>query len=185
MRDLYIDCDGVTLNTIKPAFVEMKKIGIDTTNEEAVTEYFRTCDWNKLIKLGGEINNSLEKIKILHESNEFKRVTIATHRCSFNEGVIKTNEFNITIPDINVITIPKSIPKNFALKAENNILIDDALHKILEWIKDGGIGILFSEKVDRLIYPGEFGNDNYFITNNLLDCLIVNDLYKEKTHSRT
>ena len=32
MRDLYIDCDGVTLNTIKPAFVEMKKIGIDTTN---------------------------------------------------------------------------------------------------------------------------------------------------------
>ena len=54
----------------------------------------------------------------------------------------------------------------------------------MEWIKDGGIGILFSEKVDRLIYPGEFGNDNYFITNNLLDCLIVNDLYKEKTHSR-
>ena len=185
MRYLYIDCDGVTLNTIKPAFLEMKELGVDLKDEDAITDYFRKCDWNKLIRIGGQINDSLNKIQMLHESCEFECVTIATHRCSFDEGSIKINEFNNKIPDINVITIPKKIPKHFALKAEGNILIDDAKSKITEWVNDGGIGILFSENVDRLIYPEELDNPNYFITNDLLDALVVNKLYKEKTYRKS
>ena len=185
MRKLYIDCDGVIFNTIKPAFKEMKEIGIDLSNDDAITDYFRICDWAKLIRLGGPINDSIEKIKELDNSNEFDKVYVATHRCSHVEGVVKSEIFKDLIPNITIFTIPRKIPKHFALKAENNILIDDAKSKIIEWINDGGIGILFTENVDRLIYPGELNNPNYYITNDLLDALVVNQLHKEKTYRKS
>ena len=162
----------------------MKQIGVDITDQDAITNYFKVCNWNKLIDEGGTINDSIEKIKILIESNEFNYLAVATHRCSYTEGVIKTNKFKELIPNIKIITIPKKIGKHFAIPVKNNILIDDALDKIQNWINHGGIGILFSEKVDRLIYPGELDNNNYFVTNNLLDSLVVNNLCKEKTYSK-
>ena len=183
MRDLYIDCDGVIFNTIKPAFNEMKKLGIDLKDQNKITEYFKYCDWNYLINTGGQINNSIEKIKILSDSNYFNSVNVATHRCSYIEGVIKTNIFKKLIPDVKIITIPKKIGKHFALPASNHILIDDAKSKVIDWINHGGIGILFSEDVDRLIYPNEQDNI-YFITNDLLDIIKVNNYYKEKTYRK-
>ena len=183
MRDLYIDCDGVIFNTIKPAFKEMEELGIDLNNQDAITEYFKYCDWKKLIQIGGQINNSIEKIKILQESNCFNTVNVATHRCSYTEGVIKTDIFKALIPNVKIITIPKKIGKHFALPANNHILIDDAKDKVIDWIKHGGIGILFLESVDRLIYPNEFDNE-YFITNDLLDIFKINDYYKEKTYKK-
>jgi len=183
MRDLYIDCDGVIFNTIKPAFIEMENLGVNLKDEDAITDYFKKCDWDKLIRIGGQINNSIEKIKELSNSNCFNTVNVATHRCSYVEGVIKTNVFKELIPDVKIITIPKKIGKHFALPANNHILIDDAKGKVIDWINHGGIGILFSEKADRLIYPNEFDND-YFITNDLLDVLKVNEYYKEKTYKK-
>ena len=183
MKDLYIDCDGVIFNTIKVAFKEMKELGVDTKNEDAITEYFKNCDWNKLINEGGIINDSIEKIKILAESESFNSVQVATHRCSYIEGVIKTEIFNELIPNIKIVTIPKKIPKHYALPSHGHILIDDAKHKIIDWVNDGGIGILFTEKVNHLIYPYE-SNNNYFITNDLLDVLVVNKLIKDKTYSK-
>ena len=184
MRDLYIDCDGVIFNTIEIAFLEMKELGVDIKDQDAITNYFKECDWDKLITLGGTINDSIEKIKIIIEENSFNYVAVATHRCSYIEGVIKTNRFKELIPHLKIITIPKKIGKHFAIPANGNLLIDDALDKIIDWTNHGGIGILFSTKVDRLIYPYELGDNNYFITNNLLDSLIVNNLYKEKTYSK-
>ena len=183
MRDLYIDCDGVIFNTIKPAFKEMKEMGIDLNNQDAITEYFKNCDWHKLIHTGGQINNSIEKIKQLADSNVFNTVNVATHRCSYIEGVVKTEIFNELIPNVKIITIPKRLGKHFALPANNHILIDDAKSKVIDWIKHGGIGVLFSEDVNRLIYPQEFNND-YFIINDLLDVIKVNDYYKEKTYKK-
>ncbi len=183
MRDLYIDCDGVIFNTIKPAFKEMEELGIDLKNEEAITNYFKHCDWNYLIEVGGSINDSITKIKILSESNCFNTVNVATHRCSYIEGVIKTNVFKKLIPTIKIITIPKKIGKHFAVPVKNNILIDDAKNKIVDWINHGGIGILFSESTKNLIYPNE-QNNNYFITNDLLDIIKINDYYKEKTYRK-
>ena len=183
MKDLYIDCDGVIFNTIKIAFLEMQELGVNIKDDDAITEYFKYCDWNKLIETGGIINDSIEKIKILAESESFNTVQIATHRCSYLEGVIKTEKFKKLLPNIKTVTIPKKIPKHYAVPAEGHILIDDAKHKIIDWVNAGGIGILFTEKVDHLIYPFE-SNNNYFITNDLLDALVVNKLIKDKTFSK-
>ncbi len=180
MRDLYIDFDGVTYDTVKLAFLEMKKLNIDLNNDDAITDYFKYVDWQYLINEAGILNDSIKKIKILIESNEFNIVQIATHRCSYQEGVIKTNELHRQLPILKVITIPKKIQKHHALNARGNILIDDAKDKIINWNKDGGIGILFSQNVDHLIYPYELFDNPYFITNDLLDALVINNLFKEK-----
>lgn len=184
MRNLYIDFDGVLFDTIKVAFDDMKKIGVDITNQEEITEYFVNVDWQNLIEKAGVLNDSIKKLEIIIESKEFERVEIATHRCSYNEGVVKTNDLKSRIPDLKVTTIPKKIQKHYALKAENNILIDDDIKKILAWINDGGIGILFSEKVDHLIMPYEENDNPYYITNNLLDTMVVNKLEKIKTYRK-
>jgi len=180
MRNLYIDCDGVILDTVKFAFLEMKSLGIDITNQEKVTKYFKEIDWNYLIDKGGVLNNSLEKIKTLNESNLFNLVCILTHRCSYLEGVVKTNNFKETIPGVKVITVPKKIQKHHAVNSHGNILIDDAVDKVLAWVIDGGIGILFKEDIDTLIMPFELNDKQpYFITNNLLDIIDINNLLNE------
>ena len=185
MKSLYIDFDGVLFDTISYAFLEMKKLGVDLSNDDAITDYFTKANWHELIKQGGVLNDSIKKLEILIESNEFERVEVATHRCSYEEGVIKTNDLKLRIPSLKVTTIPRKIDKHFALKSHDNILIDDAKSKILSWINDGGIGILFNQKVDHLIYPYELGDNPYYITNDLLDALVVNSLYKEKTYRKT
>ena len=185
MRSLYIDFDGVLFDTVKVAFQEMERLGVDTSNQEEITEYFKNVDWKNLIEEAGVLNDSIKKLEILIKSNEFERVEIATHRCSYNEGVVKTDDLRSRIPDLKITTIPKKIEKHYALKAENNILIDDAEYKILSWINDGGIGILFSQDVDHLIMPYEQDNNPYYITNNLLDILVVNKLEKIKTYRKS
>lgn len=185
MRTLYIDFDGVLFDTIPLAFLEMERLGVDLSNEDAITDYFRTANWNYLIEQGGVLNDSIQKLEILMESNEFEQVEVATHRCSYQEGVIKNSNLKKQIPNLKVTTIPKRIEKHHALKAENNILIDDAKGKILSWIKDGGIGILFSRKVNHLITPYELGDNPYYITNDILDTLVVNHLEKVKTYRKT
>ena len=178
--DLYIDCDGVILGTITFAFSEMKRLGIDLSNDDDITKYFIDVDWNYLIEKGGILNNSLEKINIIKNSNLFNLVCVLTHRCSYQEGVIKTNRFKENIPNVQVITVPKKIKKHFAVNARGNYLIDDAKDKVLSWIEDGGIGVLFNPKVDHLIFPYESSNNEpYFITNDLLDILEIQKIINE------
>lgn len=180
---LYIDCDGVILDTVTYAFKEMKELGVDLTNQDAITNYFKNVNWQDLIDQGGILNNSLEKIMSLKDSQEFESVIVLTHRCSFNEGVVKTNNFNQKIPGVKVITVPKIIKKNFAVKPEGNFLIDDDIKKITDWVNDGGIGIWFNQDVNCLIYPFELNNNQpYFITNNLLDLLKINEYFNEKIY---
>lgn len=184
MRSLYIDFDGVLFDTVTYAFNEMKRLGVDLSDDDAITDYFVKVDWLNLINQGGVLNDSIKKLEILIESEEFERVEVATHRCSYEEGVIKTKDLKSRIPNLKITTIPKKIEKHFALNSHDNILIDDAKKKVVSWIYDGGIGILFSQNVDHLIYPYELGDNPYYITNNLLDCLTVNKLEKEKTYSK-
>ena len=64
MRDLYIDCDGVIYNTVKYAFEEMKKLGVNLKDEDAITDYFVHCDWNKLMTEGGIINDAQMNLEL-------------------------------------------------------------------------------------------------------------------------
>ena len=62
MKQLYIDFDGVILDTMTKTYKEIEEAGIDKTNQEKVMEYFRSIDWEKLIEETDEINDSINEI---------------------------------------------------------------------------------------------------------------------------
>lgn len=187
-RDLYIDCDGVIFDTMTNAFIEMEMLGIDTSDELAVTKYFQNVNWHELIQKSGQINDSIRKILLLKESNLFNNVAIATHHCSYLEGQTKSMKFQELMPSVQVINIPKKIPKHYAVNSHGNILVDDSRKKIVDWINDGGYGVLFKQDIDSLTYPTV--TNPYFIINDLMDLVLINEFLdkyvttKEKVKNR-
>ena len=63
MKQLYIDFDGVILDTMTKSYEELKKENIDRKDEEKVREFFKNADWKKLIEETEEINDSINEIK--------------------------------------------------------------------------------------------------------------------------
>ena len=57
MKKLYIDFDGVILDTIKVTYEMIEKLGLGTPEE--VSEFYYNLDWNHLIKQTPEINDSI------------------------------------------------------------------------------------------------------------------------------
>ena len=48
MKQLYIDFDGVILDTMTKSYDELKKENIDRNDEKKVREFFKNADWKKL-----------------------------------------------------------------------------------------------------------------------------------------
>ena len=48
MKQLYIDFDGVILDTMTKSYEELKKENIDRKDQDKVMEFFRNLDWKKL-----------------------------------------------------------------------------------------------------------------------------------------
>ena len=147
MQKLYLDCDGVILDTINRSYKMLleKKI----TTEEEVTEFYSNIDWEQLIKDSGQINNSIDKIKEL--SNYFD-IEILTHVNSENEVNVKKRYFARELPNINVITVPKKTKKADFVDANGAILVDDFSSNLEYWVTKGGIGIKFSSDTDEKEY---------------------------------
>lgn len=68
MKQLYIDFDGVILDTMTKSYEELKKENIDRNDDEKVREFFRNTDWKKLIEETEEINDSINEIKKICDS---------------------------------------------------------------------------------------------------------------------
>ena len=66
MQKLYLDCDGVILDTINMSYKMIKEKGI--TKREEIDHFYKNLSWQQLIIEAGEINNSITKIKKLMEA---------------------------------------------------------------------------------------------------------------------
>ena len=88
MKQLYIDFDGVILDTMTKSYDELKKENIDIKDQEKVMEFFRNTDWKKLIDETEQINDSINEIKKICASKKFN-VYILTHVNSTNEMIAK------------------------------------------------------------------------------------------------
>ena len=71
MKQLYIDFDGVILDTMTKSYEELKKENIDRKDQDKVMEFFRNLDWKKLIEETEEINDSINEIKKICDSKKF------------------------------------------------------------------------------------------------------------------
>ncbi len=172
---LYIDCDGVIFDTINEAYRMMDEIGLDRNNHSEVDTFFKNVDWHMLFKRSRELNDAINKIKILKSSNLYKDVVILTKLSgNYYEEGIKREIFNELLPEIRVITLQRSIPKDSVVIPNGNILVDDEVKNVNSWNNAGGIGISFHQEIVDL--------ENNII-NDLLD-IINTDKYKKLIKTR-
>lgn len=157
MKKLYLDCDGVILDTINKSYQMLKEEGI--TTEPEVRKFYSNICWKTLIKESGEIDDSIAKIK---ELNKYFNIEILTHVNSTKEEIVKKNYFKNELPGINVIAVPREIRKADFVEAKNNILVDDFSENLDYWKEKGGISVKFSNIKE---------NCDYDVITNLLELI--------------
>lgn len=143
MKNLYIDFDGVIMDTINKTYEMMDEENIDKKNNEEVKKFYENIDWKRLLKETDEINGAIEKVKKLNDSQKFN-VAILTHVISLEEAVEKVRFIRKFYDDITVIPVPKAISKTKMVHTKNAILVDDYTGNLVEWRSEDGIGIKFS-----------------------------------------
>ncbi|MDD2518886.1 MAG: hypothetical protein PHI05_01900 [Bacilli bacterium] len=157
MINLYIDFDGVILDTITITSKLMEEQKIDLEDRPSVQKFFSELDWNYLLSTTPEINDSLSCIQKIIDTKLFN-VAILTHINSLDEAVEKVNFIRKYFKDITVIPVPKVISKTKMVHTEGSILVDDYAGNLREWESEHGIAVRFSTKrngkgflvVDRL-----------------------------------
>ena len=147
MQKLYLDCDGVILDTINKSYVMIKEKGL-TTGEE-VNNFYKNINWDDLIRDSGEINNSIAKIEIL---KSYFDVSIFTHVISGKEASSKIKYFEKVLPNVEVLIVPKRIEKADLINPYGTILVDDFVPNLDKWEEKGGIGIKFSDSGKKSQY---------------------------------
>ena len=147
--DLYIDFDGVILNTIDVSldiyFKGKEREGYPPR------DFYRNLDWDWLLSICHEINDSISNIAKLIDSNLFN-VRILTHVVCENERQAKLKFLNSKFSDLEVIPVFIDDDKCDVVDAKGAILVDDYSGNLLLWDKAGGVAVKFSNKKKRYNY---------------------------------
>lgn len=151
MQNLYIDFDGVIMNTIEVTYEDLKKNGLDAMkpeDSEKIWKFYADLDWNELLnKRAKIINDAMECIKKIIDSEAYD-VSILSHVNSLNEAVEKVKYIRKHLKDITIIPVPREISKTQMVHADGAILVDDFVDNLHEWKSAGGIGIKFSTELN-------------------------------------
>lgn len=141
--NLYIDFDGVILDTNTPIYRELEKI--ESLNDEKILEFFEQYPWGKLLSDDLIINDSINCLKKIIKSDKFN-LAILTHVNSLNEAIAKINYLRQHFKDITIIPCPKIISKTKMVHTKNAVLVDDYAGNLREWKSEDGIPVRFSKK---------------------------------------
>ena len=148
MRRLYIDFDGVVMDTIPLLYNELAKNNVSLGDEEQVRKVFHSFDFSTIIKDKNILNDSIECIKKLIESKKFE-ISFLTHINSLNEGVVKVQYLRRHFKNnITIILVPKELSKPKMVHSKGAILVDDFSGNLKEWEETGGIAIRFSKELE-------------------------------------
>ena len=148
MRRLYIDVDGVVMDTIPLLYNELAKNNVELGDEEQVRKVFHNFDFRSIILDKNILNDSIECIKKLLESGRFE-ISFLTHVNSLDEGVVKTQYLRKHFKNnITIILVPKELSKPKMVHSKGAILVDDFSGNLKEWEETGGISIRFSKELE-------------------------------------
>ena len=145
MKNLYIDFDGVILDTLTPVYKLAKDLNLDyKTQTKEMGKLFSKIDWEDLIENSSELNESIDSIKKLSKSGKFN-ISILTHINSLREAKSKINFLQGIITDLTIIPVPSGIPKTKMTQTSGAILVDDYSGNLKLWQEAGGIGVKFTK----------------------------------------
>ena len=142
MKRLYIDFDGVVLDTIRVLYEEAERRNVDKNNPD----FYINFDYKDILDDKYILNDGINAIDKLINSGKFE-VSILTHCHSVNEASDKVNYIRRHFKDMTVIICPKDISKTKMVHTDGAILVDDFAGNLEEWESEGGIPIKFSTKL--------------------------------------
>lgn len=142
---LYIDFDGVILDTIDVSYKRIKELYGDNPTKEDVGTFYKNLDWNKFLEECDQINHSLDNLQKLINSKLYD-VAILTHVQTSHEEEAKERYLKKHVPQISFIPVTRPLPKWRAIECKGAILVDDYGVNLKEWHEHGGIAIKFSQK---------------------------------------
>lgn len=145
MKKVYIDFDGVIMNTNNAITNLLDNHQIDRTNYDETFNFLKKIKWDELLKECDEISNAFFHLKNLNESSDFS-VAILTHVCSEEEANEKKKLLLDKVGNLNVIPVPRNIDKCHYVDPKNSILVDDYSKNLELWQQNGGISIKFTNK---------------------------------------
>ena len=149
MKNLYIDFDGVILDTITPVYNLAKKLNLDVkTQTKEVGLLYSKIDWEELINESPALSDSIDNIKKLKASKKFN-ISILTHVNSLKEAAAKIRFINGLFNDLTIIPVPKSCSKTMMTQTEGAILVDDYSGNLKEWKESGGIAVKFVRELEN------------------------------------
>ena len=150
MKRLYIDFDGVVLDTI-PILYEKLNINNDSPNSDSQEERikkFVTFDYREIIKDKYILNDSINCIKKLIESKKFE-ISFLSHVHSLDEAIVKIKYLRHYFKDeATIIIVPGKVSKTKMVHSEGAILVDDYSGNLREWQESGGIPVRFSKELE-------------------------------------
>lgn len=148
MKRLYIDFDGVVVDTIPLLYKELDKNGVKLGEEEEIRRVFGAFDFRKIIKDKNILNDSINCINKIMESGRFE-VSFLSHINSLDEGIVKIKFLRRHFKDnVTIILVPRGVSKTKMIHSEDAILIDDYAGNLREWREAGGIPIRFSKEME-------------------------------------
>ena len=166
MLDLYVDFDGVILNTIDITYMKIEDAGISFNEAEKIEKFYEELDWVSLFDESRPIKDSLNNLKKLMDSELFN-VSVLSHVNSDSEAKAKREYLAKNVPGLKVIPVKITTNKCDAVDCKNAILVDDYMGNLELWDRKGGVSVKFSDK----------GKKYKFITISDLDMLF--DKYDE------
>ena len=148
MKNLYIDFDGVIVDTIRVTYDMLDRLGIDRSDFEKMSEFYYNLIWKQLLSLTPIINDSFNCIQKISNSNKFN-IAVLTHVNSLDEAIAKVNYIRKYVKNVTIIPVPREISKTKMIDAKDSILVDDYSGNLKEWEEAGGIGIQFSTDLNK------------------------------------
>ena len=146
MKNLYIDFDGVIMDTIPPLYKAIEENGVDLENAKEVQKVVAKFDFKTILIEENIINDAFEAIRDLIKCGKYN-VSILTHINSLEEGIDKTKFVRRYLRDITMILVPKQISKTQMVRTRDAILVDDYPGNLDEWASHGGIGVKFTDNL--------------------------------------
>ena len=143
---LYIDFDGVILDTEELLFEDWRRIpDHKNLSEEAKIKYMKSQDWEYILKNSPVINDA---VYYLNHMDPSKSIILTKIHSLENEGAEKVKWKQQQGIKQTMILVPYNVRKCDVVEAADNYLIDDALFNLNEWLDLGGIPIFFDKDDD-------------------------------------
>ena len=149
---IFIDCDGVILDSEQRMNKKKEERGYLNHNDgKEFDDYFKLADsiegeWEYIIEGASSLNSSVEIIRELEKMK--RKLAILTKVHSLKEMQIKDSDLRqnryIYSP---IIFVPPCVKKHEIIIPNNQLLIDDSSKNINGWVQNGGVGMIFDEKL--------------------------------------